>query len=426
MKRRDFINKMPVAALGLSVIAANADASTLPTSSTSGYANVMDFGALGDGSHDDTSAIQSAIASLPTTGGGVYFPPGVYATTATITLVPNLSVVGFGAKAVKILPKVAGITVLQYISASAQPANISIAGLEIDCTSVANITGAYFQLAEYVSLRAMVFSGCSYSVQMDRCRYGEVTSCISRGTPSNKAGTLKLFSANASDYIHEIKVTNYHSVNIGNGIANGHAIQIHRGVAVLVDGFLLNDGHVGGDVHGVAFYGDCQGCKVSNSLVGACGGGIFLGGDVYFPSNAIVPSFTVISSVDIDQPQVAGIWIAEANWITLTGGNFTSSNANTSASGVLVQKGSALNISSVTVNGFSTGNGILIGAGVSNITVSQCQIDACATGLGVVSGNGKNLSLMGNRLTGNTNALLFGATGGGSLVRNNVGSADIV
>jgi hypothetical protein len=326
---------------------------------------------------------------------------------------------------VKILPKTAGITVFQYLAPTAQPANISISGLEVDCTSFADITGAYFQLAQFLSLQNVVFSGCSYSIQMDRCRDADITNCTSRGTPSNKAGTLKLFSSIVSDYIHEVNITNYHSVNIGNGVSNGHAILIHRGVAILVEGFLLNDGHKGGDVHGVAFYGDCQGCKVSSSLVGACGGGIFFGKDVYFPSNTIVPSFTTLSSVDIDQPQVAGIWVASANWITLLGGNFTSSGANTSASGVLVQSGSAINITGVTVNGFSTGNGMLIGAGVSNITISQCQVDQCATGIGVVSGNGQHLSVMGNRLIGNGNPLLFGATGGGSLVRNNIGSADI-
>jgi hypothetical protein len=416
---------MPVVAIGLSAIASNVDASTLAAGSTSRYANVMDFGALGDGSHDDTSSIQAAIASLPATGGGVYFPPGTYIVTAPITLIPNLSIAGFGAKSVKIAPKVAGITVLQYISPTAQSANISISGLEIDCTSIPNITGAYFQRADYVSLQAIVFTGCSYSIQMDRSNYAEITNCVSRGSLWQKAGTLKLFSSTVTEYINEVKVTNYHSVNIGNGISNGHAILIHRGVAILVDGFLLNDGHAGGDVHGVALYGDCQGCKVSNSGVGACSGGIFFGKDIYFASNAIVPSFSVISSVDIDQAQVAGIWIASANWITLSGGNFTSSAANTSATGVLVQEGSMINVTGLTVNGFSNGNGILIGAGVSNITVSQCQVDQCGTGLGVVNGNGKNLSLMGNRLVGNTNALLFGATGGGSLVRNNVGSADI-
>lgn len=45
-----------------------------------GYANVRDFGAVGDGKTNDTEAIQQAIASLPPEGGEVVFPPGHYLT----------------------------------------------------------------------------------------------------------------------------------------------------------------------------------------------------------------------------------------------------------------------------------------------------------------------------------------------------------
>ena len=46
--------------------------------------SVKDFGAVGDGVTDDTTAIQNAINSL-TTGGSVYLPTGTYKITATLT-----------------------------------------------------------------------------------------------------------------------------------------------------------------------------------------------------------------------------------------------------------------------------------------------------------------------------------------------------
>ena len=44
-----------------------------------GWTSVMDYGAIGDGSADDTAAITAAIAALPSPGV-LYFPPGTYKT----------------------------------------------------------------------------------------------------------------------------------------------------------------------------------------------------------------------------------------------------------------------------------------------------------------------------------------------------------
>lgn len=52
-------------------------------------ANVLDFGALGNNSNDDTAAIQAAINSVAANGGQVYFPAGTYKITSTITISTN-------------------------------------------------------------------------------------------------------------------------------------------------------------------------------------------------------------------------------------------------------------------------------------------------------------------------------------------------
>lgn len=51
--------------------------------------SVKDFGATGDGTTDDTTAIQDAIDSFDGNGGVLYFPSGSYRTTATITINNN-------------------------------------------------------------------------------------------------------------------------------------------------------------------------------------------------------------------------------------------------------------------------------------------------------------------------------------------------
>ena len=51
-----------------------------------GIVNVKDFGAVGDGVHDDTAAIQAAIASIADVGGIVFLPSGKYAISSTLIL----------------------------------------------------------------------------------------------------------------------------------------------------------------------------------------------------------------------------------------------------------------------------------------------------------------------------------------------------
>jgi len=61
------------------------------------FVSVMDFGAVGDNTNDDTAAIQAAVNAVLAAGGGtVYVPPGSYKVTATITLGASVSIVGLG------------------------------------------------------------------------------------------------------------------------------------------------------------------------------------------------------------------------------------------------------------------------------------------------------------------------------------------
>jgi len=62
-------------------------------SGTSGWFNVKSYGAVGDDSNDDTSAITSAIAAIPATGGTLYFPAGTYKITSTLTFNKPASVI---------------------------------------------------------------------------------------------------------------------------------------------------------------------------------------------------------------------------------------------------------------------------------------------------------------------------------------------
>lgn len=61
-----------------------------------GAANIRDYGAIGDGIHDDTIAIQRCLDS----NRSIYIPTGTYIITNTITLPSNTSVIGAGLNSV--------------------------------------------------------------------------------------------------------------------------------------------------------------------------------------------------------------------------------------------------------------------------------------------------------------------------------------
>jgi hypothetical protein len=60
------------------------------------FANVLDFGAVNDGTGNQAPAIQAAIDSLAATGGVVFLPTGTYRTTSSLNMKTGVSLQGTG------------------------------------------------------------------------------------------------------------------------------------------------------------------------------------------------------------------------------------------------------------------------------------------------------------------------------------------
>lgn len=88
------------------------------------------YGATGDGTTDDTTAIGEAITAAAVSGGVVYFPPGTYRTTSELTLPDKVSALGAGAGSTSILIDHASRNVFK-VSSTTTNENQFIAGLTI-------------------------------------------------------------------------------------------------------------------------------------------------------------------------------------------------------------------------------------------------------------------------------------------------------
>lgn len=194
--------------------------------------SVKDFGATGDGSTDDITAINAAIASLSTTGGGIYFPQGTYRITAPITAT-NMAVALFGdgekVAIIKVDATSNGINIIQNkqiyftsisnLSIVTTQVNTSIA-ISIDYSSSAT-TGvimdrcAIDNIEIYGSVPAFA-SGFQYGIVMDDCtntRINQLTfigyqSAVSQAGRTNAISAIKLMGANSpvETFISQCKI----------------------------------------------------------------------------------------------------------------------------------------------------------------------------------------------------------------------------
>ena len=161
-----------------------------PTTFTSlkgnGAIDVRDYGATGDGSTDDTAAIQSALNA-----GSVFFPAGTYKITSTISLTDKIrSINGVGQE-----------SVLKFVPSSA-PDNL----FEITRTS---IESAFFQVSNLRFDAAVVDAGYAIKIQETR---------TTTGTTGNVVGGV--------DFLH---ITDVIFDSDGSGYWRGALHQLNAG-----------------------------------------------------------------------------------------------------------------------------------------------------------------------------------------------------
>jgi hypothetical protein len=92
------------------------------------YISVKDFGAVGDGTTNDTTAMQAAITAVATTGQSLYVPSGTYKITAALTSTGHLNMFGDG-----------DTSVISFSTATLSGSGLTVSG---SITAIQNITSA--------------------------------------------------------------------------------------------------------------------------------------------------------------------------------------------------------------------------------------------------------------------------------------------
>lgn len=163
------------------------------------------FGAIGDGTTDDTAAIQAAINAVGAAGGGVvYFPPGSYKTTSTVTLAQNVSLVGsnpfYGytagsSKTTLITCSTSGVTIIDTPTTGVT--GCGVYGIDVFGGYTAGI-GIRFRNVSWGGVQSSCVSGTTGpAIQQDAgmvCRYADIliTGAVWTRTPSVITGAMDI------------------------------------------------------------------------------------------------------------------------------------------------------------------------------------------------------------------------------------------
>lgn len=133
------------------------------------FHNVKNYGAIGDGTTDDTAAIQAAVTAVAALGGGtILFPKGTYPISSTVLVSSNIHLRGMGM----------GVSTIYASSALATNSPM--------IKNISGDTGLNIRLDKNISLSYLTFDGDgrtypAYDQDTDPPTYGGLTQAASRG-----------------------------------------------------------------------------------------------------------------------------------------------------------------------------------------------------------------------------------------------------
>ncbi|WP_317259170.1 glycosyl hydrolase family 28-related protein [Paenibacillus sp. J5C2022] len=230
--------------------------------------NVMDYGAIGDGTTDDTDAIQAAIAACSAAGGGVVcFPAGTYL-SGTIQVGGNMKLRGVG-QDVTLLKLKPGTNDALMVGTLTE--NVTISDMTLDGNASQQTTGStviFWKCKRITIDHIKVVNSHVIALNMSNVMASRITRSHLKGTIGN---TVISFSLDDPQYAEG---NNWVMDNlIEDGYLDGIIYNTNRGV--ISGNIIRNNGLVPNNTAGGVYINNKFGIVISNNLIeGNDGNGI--------------------------------------------------------------------------------------------------------------------------------------------------------
>ena len=205
--------------------------------------DVRDFGAVGDGTADDTAAIQSAVNSL-TNGGLVVVPAGVFKLSSTLEVKNKVRLIGAGRDATVLRAAAAfavGSPLVRLGPAAGICFDSRVESMTVDCNNVSDSTGVYsFQGQENVGLSYAVVS----NFKADGVKFGTGSANFNLDNlevyPSAAGATNGVFldRCTGSNHLHRLTVGVSGALTVGVNMSYSSAVLTSIHVETCTDGIL--------------------------------------------------------------------------------------------------------------------------------------------------------------------------------------------
>ena len=228
------------------------------------HVNVKEYGAVGDGVTDDSTAIQNAINSI--TSGVVFFPAGNYLINTGLTLKPLVSLFAYEGNNCNISAGVNSMTLLSYTNTTGSlVAGFHISGLRFLSNSKTGVTGINIdggttsERCSYIQLSELQFVGTfQQAISLKYCANSYITN---------------IFTTNS---INGLKIDNCADTGVVNAkIQNGtnYGIHVLGGAGQVDEGTELVNCVTNGQAYGLVLdgvdWGNAANCSFTTAPSGA-------------------------------------------------------------------------------------------------------------------------------------------------------------